>query len=200
MPRRPKIGDLFEIETSKGMAYGQYCHREGGEPLGAGPLIRVIEGLHNRRPTDLQVIARQPTLFWTYYPLGAALNQGLVTNLGTFPIPAEAAEYPVLRSRRGIDRTGLVYDWNILGRDTELRATIIRIVRILNREEQRLSEAVIVSHPVLIDRIEEQYRPETDPVMLRANRHWTEATTGENAARGRANGLEDDRTQGDCCS
>jgi hypothetical protein len=179
MPRRPKFGDLFEIETAKGLGYFQYCHREGGGPLSKGPLIRVIESLHLQRPDDLQEIARQPTLFWTYYPLAPALNQRLVTHLGTFPIPAEATDYPTLRSRGGIDKTGLVHDWNILGRGAELRPSILRIVRILNKEEQRFSNASILSHPVLVDRIEEQYRPETDPVMLRSIRHWTEAERRE---------------------
>jgi len=179
MPRRLKPGDLFEIECSKGLGYIQYCHHEGGGPLSSGPLIRAIEGLHRQRPAHLHEIATGSTLFWTYYPLGPAVSQRLVTHLGTFPIPAEAADYPILRSQWGIDDTGLALDWNILGREVDLRPKILRIVKILSAEEQRLSGASIVSHPVLVDRIAEQYRPETDPVMLRSVRHWTEVERQE---------------------
>jgi hypothetical protein len=173
MNRRPKIGDLFEVRTAKGLGYIQYGHREGGGPLSKGALIRAIRGLHSQRPTDLEKLAAQPTLFWAYYPLGSALNQGLVVDLGPFLIPTEAAQFPILRSPGGIDKSGLVHDWNILGRDQEKRAVILRIVKILNDDEQRLSNAYIVSHSILVDWIEGQYRPENDPVMLRSVHHWT---------------------------
>jgi len=182
MPHRPRFGDLFEIETVKGLGYIQYCHREGGGPLSSGPLVRAIEGLHHQRPADLEEIVYRPTLFWTYYPLGPASSQKLVAHLGTFPIPADALSYPMLRSRGGIDKTGLVHDWNILGRDADRQHKVLRIVKILNEEEKRLSNSSIISHPVLVDRIEEQYRPEIDPVMLRSIQHWLNVEKGEDAA------------------
>ncbi|CAM5222319.1 putative protein OS=Ureibacillus acetophenoni OX=614649 GN=SAMN05877842_11710 PE=4 SV=1 [Ureibacillus acetophenoni] len=39
---RLKIGDLFEIETTKGLAYFQYVHKD--ETIGS--LIRILLSLH----------------------------------------------------------------------------------------------------------------------------------------------------------
>ena len=173
MGRKLKIGDLFEVQTSKGLGYVQFCHRDASGPADHGPLIRAIEGLHRQRPAELEDVARRPLLFWTFYPLGAALYHKLVSYVGNFVIPEEAATFPVLRSDTGSDRSGLVHQWLILGRSLDLRKRILREVQILTEEEQRLSHSSIITHPLLVEYLEEQYRPEKNPVMLRAQRHWT---------------------------
>ena len=50
--RRPKIGDVIEIPTPKGLGYAQYVLRYT-EPPRYGALVCVLPGLHKKRPSDL---------------------------------------------------------------------------------------------------------------------------------------------------
>ena len=73
---RPKIGDLLEFQTAKGLGYAQYTHRFDDKFY--RDLIRVIEGLFDERPADLEALATRPTLFWVYFPVASALADGCV--------------------------------------------------------------------------------------------------------------------------
>ena len=48
MPKRARIGDVVEISTKRGFAYGHYVLRH--EQMGA--LLRVFPGFFSERPTD----------------------------------------------------------------------------------------------------------------------------------------------------
>lgn len=47
-----KVGDVFEIETSKGKAYLHYIHEEPEKC----ELVRVLYGLYQQRPVDIEKI------------------------------------------------------------------------------------------------------------------------------------------------
>lgn len=183
MARRPKIGDVYEIETTKGCGYAQYCFYEGGDPGASyGYLIRIIEGLHESSADPISVVLK-PTLFWNYFALSAALHHQLVRYVATVPVPSHAADYPLMRASHGSDNSGLVLNWVILGSGENQKSPVLRHVRLLNEAEQKLSDSGIISFPDLQERIEEQYRPENDPVMLRSVRHWTEVECLEKKLR-----------------
>ena len=96
---RPKIGDLLEFQTAKGLGYAQYTHRFDDKFY--RDLIRVIEGLFDERPADLEALAARPTLFWVYFPVASEAWRGTLTLLGPVTIPPEAREKPAMRSTLG---------------------------------------------------------------------------------------------------
>ena len=53
--KRPRIGDVFEIETPKGLAYAQFTYNYKEPPV-YGVLIRVLPGLYESRPLLIERI------------------------------------------------------------------------------------------------------------------------------------------------
>lgn len=95
--KRPRIGDVIEIATPKGLAYAQYTHSHTDPPR-YGALIRVLPGLYPSRPTAFTEIVNQCERFSVFFPLGAACNRGIVIIVGTYDIPGWARTFPVFRS------------------------------------------------------------------------------------------------------
>ncbi len=58
-----RIGSIIEISTSKGLAYAQYTHKHADY----GALIRVIDGLYQSTPKDLDVLVNLPHRFFTFF-------------------------------------------------------------------------------------------------------------------------------------
>ncbi|HEY3332327.1 MAG TPA: hypothetical protein VGK19_20020 [Capsulimonadaceae bacterium] len=92
--RRPKIGDIVEIRTKRGLAYAQFTHNH--EKFGS--LLRVLEGFYQEAPRDLNAVANSRSRFQTFFPLGAAVHRGIVSILGNAAIPDEAKAFPTFRS------------------------------------------------------------------------------------------------------
>jgi len=63
--RPPRIGDVIEIPTAKGLAYAQFTHKM---PV-YGRLIRVVEGIWRTRPHAFEEVVIAPTRFFTFFPL-----------------------------------------------------------------------------------------------------------------------------------
>lgn len=66
--RRPKIGDVIEIPTPRGLAYAQYTHKH---PM-YGALLRVLRGIYTKRPADFSEVVKQEEHFKAFFPLKAA--------------------------------------------------------------------------------------------------------------------------------
>src|SRR5688572_12842193 len=93
MPKLPKIGDVIEIATSKGLAFAQYTHqwpRYGG-------LIRVFDGLFSSRPVNLEMLARRSVQFSTFVPVRAMVNRGIVGIAGNVEIAPANRPFPLFR-------------------------------------------------------------------------------------------------------
>jgi len=95
--RKPKIGDVIEIPTPKGLAYAHFTHKHDAPPK-YGALLRVLPGLHVTRPSNFAALVTQPPQFTTFFPLGAACNQGTVSVVAHEPIPPHTSEFPIFRS------------------------------------------------------------------------------------------------------
>jgi hypothetical protein len=107
--KRPRIGDVIEISTPKGLAYAHYTHRHDTPPK-FGALIRVLPGLHKVRPVTFASLVQASAQFITFFPLGAACSRGIVSIVANEPLPEHAAVFPTFRSgARGKD--GLVKTW-----------------------------------------------------------------------------------------
>jgi ribosomal protein L34E len=68
--RRPRIGDVIEIETPKGLAYAQYTYKHDTPPR-YGALLRVLPGLYEARPSDFSDLVQQDERFYVFFPLGS---------------------------------------------------------------------------------------------------------------------------------
>ena len=160
--------------TGRGLAYFQYCHHDSVLTY----LVRVIQGLHEVRPKDVAAIAVGPLLFWTYLPLGSFVRRGLVRFVANLPIPTEAQSFPLLRNDTGTDATGLVHWWVILGRGDRGEKKLLRHVRILSPEEQQISISQLPSPAYFLELIENQSRPEGDPMTIRSVKYWSAKNKG----------------------
>ncbi|MDR0787638.1 MAG: hypothetical protein LBG44_07205 [Gemmatimonadota bacterium] len=94
MGKPVKIGDVFELETNKGLAYIQYTHRNKL----MGVLVRVLPGLYSDIPEDLSGIVEDHSLLRIFFPLQAAVNKNIVRLVANIPVPAGEIDFPVFRA------------------------------------------------------------------------------------------------------
>jgi hypothetical protein len=151
---RPKIGDLIEVETSKGLGYLQYTHHT--DDAFNQYLLRAIEGLYPERPKDLDALAGNPHIFQTFTALGSALQGRMMRIVHNAPVPEFAARFPLFKAAGAIDLQGRVLNWWLWD------GTCSIFIGDLPREFHRLPVRSFVSFSVLVDMLEEQWRPETD--------------------------------------
>ncbi len=161
--RLPRIGDVVEIATPKGVAYAQLTHHIPGK----GELLRILPGLYETRPAALAALVQQRERYVTFSMLRAILRESeaiVVAGrevpeaavVGPFPIPARNRPIPLFRLLGGPGRhpvTGKLNCWRL--RDEE------RLWRIegLTAAQRDLPLDGIPSHPLLIDRIVSGWHP-----------------------------------------
>jgi len=153
---RPRIGDVVEIETSRGRAYAHYTHKHD-EPPHFGALIRVLPGFFAQRPTSFADLVQQAPGCMTFFPLGPACNRGLVSVVAAEPVPEHARSFPVFRNSNR-DRSGKrlppwtlwdgVREWKVDGLSTD--------------ELRDYPPLAIWNDTLLVERIVAEWRHELD--------------------------------------
>lgn len=152
--KRPRIGDIIEIATSKGLAYALYSHEHTKSPV-MGSLLRVLPGLHQARPESFSGLVREKEQFCVFFPLKAAVKQGVVVIVGHEEIPDWAATFPVFRN--GLpDRDGEVHEWWLWDGEREWRAGKLLPAK------SAFPDLGIANDTRLIELIEAGYTPERD--------------------------------------
>lgn len=152
MGRRVRIGDVIEIATQRGLGYAQYVLKK--ERLGA--LIRILPGLFDESPANLCDHVVEKERFVTFFPLQAAVNQGIFEVVENCRLPQHASEFPLFRAAGHIDREGKVHNWFLWDGERSWR------VDKLTQEQARLPMRSVWNDTLLIQRIEEGWTPETD--------------------------------------
>ncbi len=116
MAKKAKIGDILEIPTKKGLAYVQYSHEHKEPSPRMGSLIRVLPGFFSDRPKEFQAIADQQELYYTLFPVRAAVHRGIFQVARHAAIPEHAKAFPLFRNGQINQETGKYYDnwwlWN----------------------------------------------------------------------------------------
>jgi hypothetical protein len=153
--KRPVLGDVVEIRVKGGFGYAQYINRHTDFPV-YGPLIRVFEGVFDARRGDFSGLVKQKEQFQTFYPLGTAVSQGLVTIVAHEEIPDRCREFPVFKAWNENFRTGK-RTWFLWDGGED------RKVGQLTRQQRSYPIAEVITHPVLVERIEQGWRPEDEP-------------------------------------
>ncbi len=151
--KRPRIGDIVEIVTGKGLGYAQYSHKH---PV-YGYLLRVFKPVFGARPGDFKALILEEPGFLTFFPLSAAVNRGLVTIAGHEDLPLSAQPFPIFRSGLINARTRQVDAWWLWNGEKERR------IDTLSCDQYRLPIREIINDTLLIERIETGWTPETDP-------------------------------------
>jgi hypothetical protein len=146
----PRIGDVIEIDTARGRAYAQYTH----EHPQYGSLLRVLPGFSTVRPQSFMELVEKREKFFVFFPLRAAVRQGLVTRVAGERIPEWAQEFPKMRARGGVTKDGRVLNWWIFDGRREWR------VDRLTEEQRSLPIRSIWTYPLLVERLEEEWVPE----------------------------------------
>jgi hypothetical protein len=150
--RPPKIGDILEIKTAKGLAYAQLIHKVPPE----GSLIRVLIPLLASPAEHLDVLAAMGDRFLTFFPVGAAVNRKIVRFAGNVAVPDKYKEVPPMRAPGGRTPRGKVMNWWVLEGGKERR------VDELTPEQRRWSIASVINDTLLVKRIEQDWRPEME--------------------------------------
>ena len=110
MHTKAKIGDLLEIPTKHGLAYVQFSHYHESPPR-MGAIIRVLPGFFPERPTDFQSLAERKELYYTLFPVQAAVNRHIFHIAGHASVPRHSAAFPLFRSGNADPQTGKVNQW-----------------------------------------------------------------------------------------
>jgi hypothetical protein len=147
-----KAGDVFGIKTANGEAYFQYVKKVA--PMGS--LIRVLPGTYPESAPDWDSLIERESNFWIFFPVGAALRQGIVRKVGHCAIPQHAQETPVFRAGVVDPSTGKVETWWLWDGEREWS------VGTITEEQRKLPIRGSWNDTLLVKRIEEGWLPERD--------------------------------------
>ncbi len=150
---KPKIGDIMEIPTKKGFAYAQYTHQHAQ----FGALIRVFDVIFQKPHEELSHVAGSPVRFSTFFPIRAAVARGIFRIVGCADIADQNKGFPVFRAGIGDPGTKKVSVWWLWDGKTEQR------VGEITDEQRKLPIRSGWNDKMLVERIEEGWRPESDP-------------------------------------
>jgi hypothetical protein len=146
---RPRIGDVIEVHTSKGLAYVHYTHKHGQY----GALLRVLPNFYRERPKNFSEIVDVEPQFMTFFPLGAACSRRIVHIVGNVPVPERAQIFPTFRT--GIpNKEGKVESWWLWDGEKGWK------IGALKPGMERFPLRGIWNDTLLVQRIEEGWRHE----------------------------------------
>jgi hypothetical protein len=115
-----------------------------------GELVRVLSGLHAKRPQCFDV---SQALYAVFFPLSAAASKGIVEIVGHVEVPQGDERPRLMRRPGGITRDGRILNWFITDGANEWRKDA------LSDSERELSIAEIWNDTLLIERITSGWRP-----------------------------------------
>lgn len=151
MAKKIKLGDVLQVLTSQGVAHAQVTHKHSE----FGFLIRVFTGFHNVQPKDFSIVVNGELQFSAFFVVQSAVNQGLLSVVANVPIPERLQLFPAFRSRNG-GPGGSIWLWD--GNEA------LRLEREIYSEELKHPTRGIISAPLLVERIENDYRAETHEI------------------------------------
>jgi len=158
MAARVRIGDVIEVPTSRGLAYVQHvCNNEK-----YGALVRILPGFYADRPAELSDVVKTLERFVTFFPLQAAISRGIFQIVGNEDLPPASKRFPLFRAAGFVDRAGRVHDWFLWDGEREWK------VGQLTDEQRALPIRSVWNDTLLVQRIEEEWTPASDPRSQRS--------------------------------
>jgi hypothetical protein len=114
-----------------------------------------LPGVFARRPDDFKDLASVKEIFFTFFPLQAAINRKIVEVVWHENVPDHAQKFPLFRNGLPNPATGKVEVWWLWDGVKDWK------VGKLTPEQLDLPILSIPSYPVLIDRIETGWTPQS---------------------------------------
>ncbi len=121
-----------------------------------GSLIRVLPGIYLNESPAWEMLVEQKTNFWIFFPVAAAAKQGIVHKVANRPLPDHATEIPIFRTGVVDPSTGKVETWWLWDGSKSW------MIGALNEEQRMLPIRGSWNDTLLVQRIEEGWRPEKD--------------------------------------
>jgi hypothetical protein len=154
LAKKIKLGDMFEVQTSKGLGYFQVIYSSQN----MGECVRAFEETYPGRINDLDALAAKPHMFITFTPVKYMARIKLAVYAGNAQTPAFAQKLPLFRS--GLpDANGHVKTWWLSNEETGES----KKYGPLTPEIIPLPIGGIWTPRLLILGIEQGYRVENDP-------------------------------------
>jgi hypothetical protein len=100
-------GDVLEIVTDKGLAYAQCSQLH---PM-FGPLLRVLPGFHQVRPTDFSTVVNQRELYHVFILWDSSVDPAIVAIVCRQEVPEQSKTFPLFRDGIADPTTGRVPVW-----------------------------------------------------------------------------------------
>lgn len=140
------VGDVFELETSAGKAYLHYIYEEPD----FGELIRVLPGLYQERPSNLNEIVAEKERYMIFFPLKAAHRRSIVCKVGH--VSAGAYAKPAFMRSDHWERFEFK-GWHIV----DTKTWRMQLVSELTDEQVKLSPWGIWNDTLLCERLAENW-------------------------------------------
>jgi hypothetical protein len=154
VPKKIKLGDVFEVATSIGLGYIQciYSDQNWGE------CVRVFEKTHFTRVNDVDFFATQHQLFITFIPLKYMIRHRLAIHVGNADVPEKSRRLPLFRTGL-VDVNGDIKTWWLRNVETGHEEKYGS----LSKEILSLPISGIWTYRLLVLGIEQGYKSENDP-------------------------------------
>jgi hypothetical protein len=154
--KRAILGDIFEFEAARGLAYGQFIYNHKVY----GPFVRIFQTAYLNRPKDINVFTTAKTQFLAFYNIRSAVVQGVSTIIGTLPIPDEYKVLPPFKNFRQVLDKNKQWTcggcWTVIpSLDEDKIETIMLFRNGLPEKYYDYPENALINHPILLKRFNE---------------------------------------------
>ena len=149
-----KVGDVFQILTSEGICYGQVTHTHPKYEF----IVRIFREFYPTPPKKFEEVVSKEPQFTAMFLVQDAVRQGLVSLVANVPVATKNKSFPIFRTTNNYGEGDNTIWWFWDG-DKEWR-----VDRSLTDVEKKYPQRGFISAPLLIERIEKDYRAEIDYV------------------------------------
>jgi len=149
-----QIGDVFQILTSQGVCYGQVINTHPKWKF----VIAIFRQFFDKPPSDFGELVDCEPQFVTTFLLQDAVKQGLFSLVDNVPVSEKLREFPTFRSTNNLKGDDTM--WFFWDGDKQWK-----VHRPLTETEKYFPKGPsLPSAPLLVERIEQDYRVERDYV------------------------------------
>jgi hypothetical protein len=160
--RMLKLGDVYKVPVAQGHAYLQYVFEHKDPPVW-GSIVRVLPGIFEMDPPDLDALVGHLELYVAFVTLRLAIKQKEVVFVGSYPISERFEKCPLFKAaikwKSRPDKSTYPIEWAIWNGRIKTPETP------LSREHWSLPTLCLINIPQLQLQIKTGWRPEVDIVQ-----------------------------------
>ena len=149
---RVKVGDVFQILTSEGICYGQVTHKHPKWKF----LVSIFRNFPEQQPADFSEYVSQKPQFVTPFLIQLSVSRGYFAIVGNVPVAEHNAKSVIFRGTNN-PGCGAETIWWLNDENGEHR-----LDRPLTSEELKYPRQALISAPLLLQYIQDDYRVERD--------------------------------------